>query len=69
MRAFGVVCWLLSGAFWAPAPVPEVPDRPPAHARQADVKTDASPGPHVLQASDLEPVFDGIVPLSWNVPT
>ena len=60
MRGFGVVCWLLLVSSGVSA---QAPDRPPAHAQQADVKTDATPGPHVLEASDLAPFFDGIVPL------
>jgi CubicO group peptidase (beta-lactamase class C family) len=63
MRGFGVVCWLLLVPFRAPAQTPDVPSRPPAHAQQADVKTDATPGPHALEASDLVPFFDGLVPL------
>jgi CubicO group peptidase (beta-lactamase class C family) len=60
MRGFGVVCWLLLVSSGVSA---QAPDRPPAHAQQADVKTDATPGPHALEASDLAPFFDGIVPL------
>ena len=60
MRGFGVVCWLLLVSSGVSA---QAPDRPPTHAQQADVKTDATPGPHVLEASDLAPFFDGIVPL------
>jgi CubicO group peptidase (beta-lactamase class C family) len=63
MRGFGVVCWLLLMSLGAPAQAPDVLSRPPAHAQQADVKTDATPGPHALEASDLEAFFDGIVPL------
>jgi hypothetical protein len=37
MHAFGVLCWLLLGAYGVPAQVPEVPGRPPSHAHQADV--------------------------------
>jgi len=63
MRGFGVVCWLLLVSFRAPAQTPDLPPRLPAHTHQADLKTDATPGPHPLEASDLEPFFDGIVPL------
>jgi CubicO group peptidase (beta-lactamase class C family) len=62
MRGFGVVCWLLLVSFGALAQAPDVSPRP-ALAQQADVKTDATAGPHALEASDLEPFFDGIVPL------
>ena len=63
MRGLGVACWLLlvSLADWAQAP--DVSPGPSAHAQQADVKTDATPSPHALEASDLEPFLDGIVPL------
>src|ERR1700733_3838023 len=60
MRGFGVVCWLLLVSSGVSA---QAPDRPPTHAQQADVKTDATAGPHVLETSDLAPFFDGIVPL------
>ncbi|HXP09784.1 MAG TPA: hypothetical protein VN828_14875, partial [Acidobacteriaceae bacterium] len=60
MRGFGVVCWLLLVTSGVSA---QAPDRPPARAQQADVKTDATPGPHVLDATDLTAFFDGIVPL------
>jgi CubicO group peptidase (beta-lactamase class C family) len=60
MRGFGVVCWLLLVSSGVSA---QAPDRPPTQAQQADVKTDAMPGPHALEASDLAPFFDGIVPL------
>jgi CubicO group peptidase (beta-lactamase class C family) len=60
MRGFGVVCWLLLVTSGVSA---QAPDRPPAQAQQADVKTDPTPGPHVLDATDLTAFFDGIVPL------
>ena len=63
MRGLGVACWLLLVSFGAPAQAPDVSPGPPAHAQQADVKTDATPGPHALEASDLVPFLDGIVPL------
>jgi CubicO group peptidase (beta-lactamase class C family) len=63
MRGLGVVCWLLLVSSGAAAQAPDVPPGPPAHAQQADVKTDATPGPHALEASDLVPFLDGIVPL------
>lgn len=63
MRGLGVACWLLLVSLAAAAQAPDVSPGPPAHAQQADVKTDATPGPHALEASDLVPFLDGIVPL------
>ena len=63
MRGLGVVCWLLLVSAGASAQVPHVPPGPPAHAQQAEVNTDAMPGPHALEASDLVSFLDGIVPL------
>ena len=60
MRGFGVVCWLLLVSSGVSA---QAPDRLPAHAQQGDVNTDVTPGPHALEASDLAPFFDGIVPM------
>src|SRR5271156_5096074 len=66
MRGFGAVCWLLLGVIGASAQVPDVPRRQPAHAQQADVKADAAQGAHALEASDLQPFFDGMVPLQME---
>jgi len=63
MRGLGLVCWLLLVSLAAPAQAPDVPPRPPAHSQETDVKTDATAGPHALEASDLVPFLDGIVPL------
>jgi CubicO group peptidase (beta-lactamase class C family) len=63
MRGLGVACWLLLVSLAAPAQAPDAPPRPPAYSQQAEVKTDATPGPHALEASDLVPFLDGIVPL------
>ena len=63
MRGLGVACWLLLVSLAAAAQAPDVSPGPSAHAQQADVKTDATPGPHALEASDLVPFLDGIVPL------
>jgi CubicO group peptidase (beta-lactamase class C family) len=63
MRGLDVVCWLLLVSAGASAQVPHVPPGPPAHAQQAEVNTDAMPGPHALEASDLVSFLDGIVPL------
>jgi CubicO group peptidase (beta-lactamase class C family) len=65
MHGFGVVCVFLVAPLFAQAQVSPVPSGPPAHAQQADIKTEATPFPaqHALEAADLESFFDGIVPL------
>ncbi len=63
MRGLAVVCWLLLVSSGASAQAPDLPPGPPAHAQQGDAKTDATAGPHALEASDLAPFLDGIVPL------
>ena len=65
MHGFGVVCVFLVAPLFAQAQVSPVPSGPPAHAQQADVKTEAAPfsGQHALESADLEAFFDGIIPL------
>ena len=56
-------CWFLSCLYSPRHRCLMCPPGPPAHTQQADVKTEAAPGQHALEASDLESFFDGIVPL------
>jgi CubicO group peptidase (beta-lactamase class C family) len=65
MHGFGVVCVFLVAPLFAQAQVSPVPSGPPAHAQQADVKTEAAPFPaqHALASADLEAFFDGVIPL------
>ncbi len=63
MHRIGATCVIfLLPLLASRAQVPAVPVGPPAPSQRADGKT-AVPGPHALEASDLESFFDGIVPL------
>src|ERR1700761_5202944 len=62
MHRIGVTCLSFLLPFLVHAQGPVVPVGPPGPSQRADRKTGV-PGQHALEASDLEPFFDGIVPL------